>query len=83
MLFRSNQGLGATIGYPHPLSEISDLAPHLAGDDNEVPVATKISRQLLTLPTHPWVRDRDIQRIGEVFKMNMVWKSKDRVDGLA
>lgn len=62
------QGLGATRGYPSPLSEIPDLRPRLMSPDEEYPVARQISEQLVTLPTHPWVRERDIQKIVEVVR---------------
>jgi perosamine synthetase len=62
------QGLGATAGYPVPLSELSDLKPFVAASDAEFPIAKRISEQLVTLPTHSWLLKRDIDRIVEVFR---------------
>lgn len=62
------EGLGASGGYPLPLSDITELRPHIAGSACAYPVARRISRQLVTLPTHPWVRECDIERIVRVFR---------------
>ena len=62
------QGLGATGGYPLALSMVPDLRPHLACADDRFPVAERISQQLVTLPTHGWVRERDIEATVDVFK---------------
>jgi len=62
------RGLGATGGYPAPLSEIPRLKPHVVNIDENFPVAKQISRHLVTLPTHVWVNDEDIQQIVEVFQ---------------
>ena len=62
------QGLGATGGYPLPLSEIAKLRAHLAGPDDEFPVAKRVSTQLVTLPTHACVTDRDVERMKKVFQ---------------
>ena len=62
------RGLGVTGGYPSPLSEIPGLKPSLADSDGDFPIAKQISRHLVTLPTHPWVNDRDIKQIVEVFQ---------------
>lgn len=59
-------GLGATAGYPLPLSKVLGLRPYLTDSDRPVPTADRISRRLLTLPTHPWVSDQDRRRMVDV-----------------
>jgi len=63
------RGLGATCGYPLPLSEVPELRPHIGNLEDSFPVAKLVSRQCVTLPTHPWVSERDIERIVEVFRL--------------
>jgi perosamine synthetase len=62
------QGLGAMEGYPLPLSEVPGIRPHLAGPDQDFPNARELSRQLMSLPTHPWVSPADIAGMTEVLK---------------
>jgi len=62
------EGLGAIEGYPLPLSEVPGIRPHLAGPDQDFPNARELSRQLMSLPTHPWVSSADIAGITEVLK---------------
>ena len=63
------QGLGATAGYPSAIHEIPELKSQLSNDQGDFPSATWVSRQLVTLPTHPWVCDRDIEQIKEIFRL--------------
>ena len=62
------EGLGATDGYPAPLSDIPELRSKLASRSKEFPVARQVSRQLVTLPTHPHVTHADMERMVEVFR---------------
>jgi dTDP-4-amino-4,6-dideoxygalactose transaminase len=60
------RGLGSTEGYPLPLSKVSTLRTFLSEPDQAYPVADEMSRRLITLPTHVWVADGDIDEITEV-----------------
>jgi dTDP-4-amino-4,6-dideoxygalactose transaminase len=60
------RGLGSTEGYPLPLSKVTALRSFLAEPDQDYPVADSVSRRLMTLPTHVWVTDRDIEETTEV-----------------
>lgn len=62
----SRRGLGATEGYPLPLSKVATLRSFLSEPDLEYPVADGVSQRLMTLPTHVWVTDEDIEEITEV-----------------
>lgn len=62
----TRRGLGSTEGYPLPLSRVAALRLFLAEPDVEYPVAEGVSHRLMTLPTHVWVTDRDIEDMTEV-----------------
>jgi dTDP-4-amino-4,6-dideoxygalactose transaminase len=62
----ARRGLGATEGYPLPLSKVAPLRSFLSDLDLEYPVADSVSQRLVTLPTHVWVTDEDIEEITEV-----------------
>jgi perosamine synthetase len=62
----ARRGLGATEGYPLPLSKVAPLRSFLSDPDLEYPVADSVSQRLVTLPTHVWVTDEDIEEITEV-----------------
>jgi dTDP-4-amino-4,6-dideoxygalactose transaminase len=50
-------GLGLSVAYPTPISEIPELRATFTGE--QFPAARRIADTLLTLPTHPWVSRRD------------------------
>jgi len=62
----TRRGLGSTEGYPLPLSKIAALRSFLADSETEYPIADDVSQRLMTLPTHVWVTDRDIEDMAEV-----------------
>ena len=62
----TRRGLGSTEGYPLPLSNVAPLRSFLSEPDVRFPVADHVSDRLITLPTHVWVTDRDIDVMAEV-----------------
>jgi len=62
----TRRGLGSTEGYPLPLSRVSPLRSFLSEPDVGFPVADTVSQRLITLPTHVWVTDHDVEDIAEV-----------------
>ena len=62
----NRRGLGSTEGYPLPLSKVSTLRASLSDVDQAYPVADEVSRRLITLPTHIWVTDGDIDEMTDV-----------------
>lgn len=60
------RGLGATEGYPLPLSQLPELQSCLARLQTACPVAEWVSRHLVTLPTHPWMTDDHRRQVREV-----------------
>ena len=53
--------LGISKMYPASVNEIEEIRSLFINE--EYPVAKKISERLLTLPTHPYVRDSDVEKI--------------------
>ena len=60
-LLSQKKGLGLSSMYPAPVNEIPQIQDHLNGAD--FPEAKGISERLLTLPTHPFLKDDDRQFI--------------------
>jgi dTDP-4-amino-4,6-dideoxygalactose transaminase len=59
------EGLGIGRMYPHPVHEIAEIRTcHVGGDS--FPVAEKVARMLITLPTHRFVSSADRGRIGRL-----------------
>jgi dTDP-4-amino-4,6-dideoxygalactose transaminase len=50
--------------YPTALDQIPALRAAL--DKRQYPAATRVASQLLTLPTHQWLRDKDKRAIEEL-----------------
>ena len=56
--------LGIVRSYPLPLDEVPGLQPHLVSP-LRYPVAKELAEGILTLPTHEFVTNRDIEAIRE------------------
>jgi len=61
---RERPDLGIIRSYPLTLDEVSGLQPHLVLSGKN-PVAKELAEGILTLPTHEFVTDRDIEAIRE------------------
>ena len=59
------QGLGMSVAYPATLDQVPQLKGCFDGD--HFPGATKLAAQLLTIPTHHWVEERDRTAIAKCF----------------
>jgi dTDP-4-amino-4,6-dideoxygalactose transaminase len=64
------QGLGMSIAYPATIDQVPQLRGHF--DSNLYPGATKLAEQLLTVPTHHWVEERDRKAIASCFPRGAV-----------
>jgi perosamine synthetase len=62
-------GLGASPFYPSAICDIPGIGRWLDSAGCHCPRAEAVSRKLLTLPTHPYVRDRDLRRIREILSV--------------
>jgi perosamine synthetase len=54
--------LGASCSYPTPLNEVSAFRRYLSAEE-DYPGAKFVADRILTLPTHPYVNEQDIQKI--------------------
>jgi perosamine synthetase len=61
-------GIVASTMYPSTIADIAELGPLLANPQEAFPGARRIVDCLLTLPTHPYVRDRDLVKIVSCLK---------------
>jgi len=57
------KGISASPMYPSIISHIHGINGHLTTTDRDFPEAQLIVERLLSIPTHPYVRNRDIQCI--------------------
>ena len=64
------RGLGLSAAYPTPVSDIPQLRAAFRGQ--RFPAARRVAANLLTLPTHEWVSERDKQAIAELWRTAQV-----------
>ncbi len=57
--------LGASLSYPIPLGQISAFRKYV-NREGDFPGAQFVADRIVTLPTHPYVRENDIQKIASV-----------------
>ncbi|MFZ5979895.1 MAG: DegT/DnrJ/EryC1/StrS family aminotransferase [Candidatus Zixiibacteriota bacterium] len=58
-----DNGIKASTMYPDLICRIPEIEPHLVTDDDLYPGATQVVEKLLTLPTHYYMRPRDIETV--------------------
>jgi perosamine synthetase len=56
-------GISGSASYPTAIGDIPGIAPYLAPDQERCPAAGSIATRILTLPTHPSVTSRDVERM--------------------
>jgi len=64
------QGLGMSVAYPATIDQVPQLRGHF--DSHLYPGATKLAEQLLTIPTHHFVEERDRKAIASCFPTGAV-----------
>ena len=62
-------GLGIMFTYPDPIDGIPELRAVLKGQS--CPTAKKLPHQLVTLPIHPYVSQKDIKKISDLISQVM------------
>ena len=65
-----NAGLGASKNYPHPLSEIQAFRKYIINIKDDFNTSNRISRTLLTLPTHQYVEKKDLKKMVKILSDN-------------
>ena len=61
-------GIGASSSYPSAVSDIPGIRQYLAHDQQSCPQAASIATRIITLPTHPYVTTRDIEKMVEIVR---------------
>jgi dTDP-4-amino-4,6-dideoxygalactose transaminase len=56
-------GIGASASYPTAVGDIPGIARYLAPDQEACPAASAVASRIVTLPTHPGVTGRDVERM--------------------
>ena len=76
----NDKGLGVSKFYPTSLKEIKELKPYLKENSN-LENSTYFAEHVITLPTHPLLKKRDIEEIRNIFfdclKENSCWIKKN------
>lgn len=62
------RGFGASGSYPLALMDVPGLAPHLAPGLDDTPGARRVASGILTLPTHSYVTQQDLQTMIEIVR---------------
>jgi len=60
------RGIGASPMYPSTIDRIPGINEHLVNHETEFPGAMSLTEKLMTLPTHPYMREKDIDTITRV-----------------
>jgi len=71
------EGIGVSKMYPLALDQIPSLLPYLTGERNRFFNARFVASHILTLPTHPYLRKRDKEKIISLIKKLM--KGHERI----
>lgn len=61
-------GVTASIMYPSTIGGIPGIEPHLASPPDSYPGAQQVVDRLFTLPTHPYVTSRDVERMTTILR---------------
>jgi dTDP-4-amino-4,6-dideoxygalactose transaminase len=59
-------GIGASPFYPTAICDIPEIGSYMVPGDFHRPRAEALSRRLLTLPTHPFVQQQDLDRMTQI-----------------
>lgn len=59
-------GIGASPFYPSAICDIAGIGPYMCGPDFHRPKAECVPQRLFTLPVHPLVTSRDIERMARI-----------------
>lgn len=68
VMLNEGRALGVAPSYPTPLDQVEALVPRLAGARQPIHGATLLSRELITLPTHSLLSERDLMRLSELIR---------------
>ncbi|MET0050475.1 MAG: DegT/DnrJ/EryC1/StrS family aminotransferase [Candidatus Thiodiazotropha sp.] len=64
-LLKEQRAMGISASYPKSLNQLSEIRQHLVGETS-CPVAEQVAAQIVTLPTHAYVREQDQQSVVDI-----------------
>ena len=64
----NRKGIGATASYPTPINDISEIQSIIVNRDSEFPGGRQVAWRIVTLPTHPYVTEKDLFKTVKVIK---------------
>lgn len=62
------QGIGASLSYPLAIADIPELIPQLQEKDRDTPGARHVAERIMTLPSHPYVQIKHIERTADIVR---------------
>ncbi|WDN87072.1 hypothetical protein BuS5_00040 [Desulfosarcina sp. BuS5] len=62
-------GLGISKNFPFPLSKIKEFKKYIVNSNDGFPNSKKLCEILLTLPTHPFVKKKDLMNMVEIISL--------------
>jgi len=72
-----NSNMGCTGSYPSSIAEIPEIRGHMAVQNGQFSVSKMISREIVTLPTHTFVREQDVESIGNSLRILLSSENPD------
>lgn len=72
-----NSNMGCTGSYPSSIAEIPEIRGHMAVQNGQLSVSKMISREIVTLPTHTFVREQDVESIGNSLRILLSSENPD------
>ena len=61
-------GISASSSYPGAVNDIPEVRAHLRDEETHLPGGRTLAKQIITLPTHPYVRPNDLVTMIEVLR---------------
>lgn len=62
------KGIGASTSYPGSIIDIQEIKDSLTSNQNDAKGGRMVAEQIVTLPTHPYVTEKDLQTIVSTMK---------------
>jgi dTDP-4-amino-4,6-dideoxygalactose transaminase len=59
-------GIGASPLYPTAITQIEGISRYFGPGQYSVPVAQLVADTILTLPTHPYVTEKDLDKMTQI-----------------
>lgn len=71
----NRRGISASASYPGAINDIPEVRTGLSEEEARLPGGRALARQIVTLPTHPYVHREDLVTMVDVIRQVCTWKS--------